>query len=108
MIQQPRVPSLGLLPASDVLIRAKEMIINKDTLVELLAKHTGNSLWMLANVMRRPLPSKNQQFTYAEALNVIGNCQDVKGERGLGPHTPCVFHGSVVKDVTKIMYCRFF
>ena len=39
---------------------------------------------------------------------VIGNCQDVKGERGLGPHTPCVFHGSVVKDVIKVVYCRFF
>ncbi|KAJ1417134.1 ClpP/crotonase-like domain superfamily [Sesbania bispinosa] len=42
MIQQPRVPSSGLMPASDVLIRAKEVIINRDTLVKLLAKHTGN------------------------------------------------------------------
>ncbi|KAL1549787.1 ATP-dependent Clp protease proteolytic subunit-related protein 3, chloroplastic [Salvia divinorum] len=43
MIQQPRVPSSGLMPASDVLIRAKEVIINRDNLVKLLAKHTGNS-----------------------------------------------------------------
>ncbi|XP_054794298.1 ATP-dependent Clp protease proteolytic subunit-related protein 3, chloroplastic-like [Prosopis cineraria] len=42
MIQQPRVPSSGLMPASDVLIRAQEVIINRDTLVKLLAKHTGN------------------------------------------------------------------
>lgn len=83
MIQQPRVPSSGLMPASDVLIRAKEVsdytvlglktlttalfqifflclffvtyfkitiliptilqvITNRDTLIELLAKHTGN------------------------------------------------------------------
>lgn len=54
MIQQPRVPSSGLLPASDVLIRAKEAIINRDTLVELLAKHTGNSVETVAKVMRGP------------------------------------------------------
>ncbi|KAL3622694.1 ATP-dependent Clp protease proteolytic subunit-related protein 3, chloroplastic [Castilleja foliolosa] len=54
MIQQPRVPSSGLMPSSDVLIRAKEVIINRDTLVKLLAKHTGNSEETVANVMRRP------------------------------------------------------
>ncbi|KAK3041951.1 hypothetical protein RJ639_002259 [Escallonia herrerae] len=54
MIQQPRVPSSGLMPASDVLIRAKEVIINRDTLVNLLAKHTGNSVDAVADVMRRP------------------------------------------------------
>ncbi|XP_022946246.1 ATP-dependent Clp protease proteolytic subunit-related protein 3, chloroplastic [Cucurbita moschata] len=54
MIQQPRVPSSGLMPASDVLIRAKEVITNRDTLVELLAKHTGNSLETVANAMKRP------------------------------------------------------
>ncbi|XP_023645314.1 ATP-dependent Clp protease proteolytic subunit-related protein 3, chloroplastic [Capsella rubella] len=54
MIQQPRVPSSGLMPASDVLIRAKEVITNRDILVELLSKHTGNSVETVANVMRRP------------------------------------------------------
>ncbi|KAL8527969.1 hypothetical protein ACS0TY_005688 [Phlomoides rotata] len=54
MIQQPRVPSSGLMPASDVLIRAKEVIINRDILVQLIAKHTGNSEETVANVMRRP------------------------------------------------------
>uniref|UniRef100_A0A803KP09 ATP-dependent Clp protease proteolytic subunit n=1 Tax=Chenopodium quinoa TaxID=63459 RepID=A0A803KP09_CHEQI len=54
MIQQPRVPSSGLMPASDVAIRAKEVIINRDTLVRLLAKHTENSEEAVANVMRRP------------------------------------------------------
>ncbi|RDY05131.1 ATP-dependent Clp protease proteolytic subunit-related protein 3, chloroplastic [Mucuna pruriens] len=54
MIQQPRIPSSGLMPASDVLIRAKEVIINRDTLVKLLAKHTGNSEVTVANVMKRP------------------------------------------------------
>lgn len=54
MIQQPRVPSSGLMPASDVLIRAKEVVINRDTLVNLLAKHTGNSIEAVADVMRRP------------------------------------------------------
>lgn len=54
MIQQPRVPSSGQMPASDVLIRAKEVITNRDTLVKLLARHTGNSVEQVAKVMRRP------------------------------------------------------
>ncbi|KAI5658739.1 hypothetical protein M9H77_27532 [Catharanthus roseus] len=54
MIQQPRAPSSGLMPASDVFIRAKEVIINRDTLVKLLAKHTGNSIETVADVMKRP------------------------------------------------------
>ncbi|XP_063941507.1 ATP-dependent Clp protease proteolytic subunit-related protein 3, chloroplastic-like isoform X1 [Daucus carota subsp. sativus] len=35
MIQQPRVPSSGLMPATDLLIRAKEVIINRDITVDL-------------------------------------------------------------------------
>ncbi|EPS65388.1 hypothetical protein M569_09389, partial [Genlisea aurea] len=50
MIQQPRVPSSGLMPASDVLIRAKEA----NNLVKLIAKHTGNAEEVVADVMRRP------------------------------------------------------
>uniref|UniRef100_A0A7I4AJ01 ATP-dependent Clp protease proteolytic subunit n=1 Tax=Physcomitrium patens TaxID=3218 RepID=A0A7I4AJ01_PHYPA len=42
MIQQPRLPSTGQMSAIDVHIRAKELINNRDTLVGLLAKHTGN------------------------------------------------------------------
>ncbi|KAK9291378.1 hypothetical protein L1049_019324 [Liquidambar formosana] len=54
MVQQPRVPSSGLMPASDVLIRAKEAITNRDTLVKLLAKHTGNEVETVYNVIKRP------------------------------------------------------
>ncbi|KAL5713017.1 ATP-dependent Clp protease proteolytic subunit-related protein 3 [Ranunculus cassubicifolius] len=54
MIQQPRVPSSGLMPASDVLIRAKEVVTNRDILVKLLSRHTGNPLEKVANVMKRP------------------------------------------------------
>ncbi|KAH7574680.1 hypothetical protein JRO89_XS03G0330200 [Xanthoceras sorbifolium] len=54
MIQQPRVPSSGLLPASDVLIRAKEAVNNRDTLIKLLAKHTEKSEETIATLMRRP------------------------------------------------------
>lgn len=54
MIQQPRVPSSGLRPASDVLIHAKEVMVNRDTLVKLLAKHTENSEETVSNVMKRP------------------------------------------------------
>ncbi|KGN60956.1 ATP-dependent Clp protease proteolytic subunit-related protein 3, chloroplastic [Cucumis sativus] len=52
MIQQPSVPSYGLMPASDVIIRAKEVLTNRDTLVKLLAKHTENSVETVANVMK--------------------------------------------------------
>ncbi|KAK1279168.1 hypothetical protein QJS04_geneDACA007289 [Acorus gramineus] len=54
MIQQPRVPSSGQMPASDVLIRAKEVINNRDTLIKLIARHTGNSVEKVSQVMRRP------------------------------------------------------
>ncbi|KAI0510367.1 hypothetical protein KFK09_010968 [Dendrobium nobile] len=54
MIQQPRVPSSGQMPASDVLIRAKEVITNRDTLVKLLSKHTGNPVEKVSKVMQRP------------------------------------------------------
>ncbi|XP_077218823.1 ATP-dependent caseinolytic (Clp) protease/crotonase family protein [Tasmannia lanceolata] len=54
MIQQPRVPSSGLMPASDVLIRANEVIKNRDTLVKLIARHTRNPIEKVKQVMRRP------------------------------------------------------
>ncbi|KAG6501115.1 ATP-dependent Clp protease proteolytic subunit-related protein 3, chloroplastic-like [Zingiber officinale] len=44
MIQQPRLPSTGLMQASDVIIRAEEALKNRDTFVKLLARHTGNSV----------------------------------------------------------------
>ncbi|XP_058738546.1 ATP-dependent Clp protease proteolytic subunit-related protein 3, chloroplastic [Vicia villosa] len=65
MIQQPRVPPIGLRPASDILIHAKEVICNRDTLVELLAKHTGNSVEKVAKVMQRSYymgPSLAKEF----------------------------------------------
>ncbi|KAA8536839.1 hypothetical protein F0562_029317 [Nyssa sinensis] len=68
MIQQPRVPSSGLMPASDALIRAKEVITNRDILVNLLAKHTGNSVETVANVMKRPF---YMDSTRAKAFGVI-------------------------------------
>ncbi|KAF6142631.1 hypothetical protein GIB67_015117 [Kingdonia uniflora] len=54
MLQQPRVPSSGLLPASDVLIRAKEVKRNKDTLIKLLAKHTEHSIEEVSNAIKLP------------------------------------------------------
>ncbi|KAM7272508.1 hypothetical protein ACFE04_027171 [Oxalis oulophora] len=65
MINQPKLPSAGMMPASDVLIRAKEAIVNRDTLVELIAKHTGNPVETVAQVMRRPFymdPTKAKEF----------------------------------------------
>ncbi|KMZ75983.1 ATP-dependent Clp protease proteolytic subunit [Zostera marina] len=65
MIQQPRVPSSGQMAASDVLIRAKEVITNREVLVDLLAKHTGNPVEVVSKVMRRPFymdAMKAQEF----------------------------------------------
>ncbi|KAF3611124.1 hypothetical protein DY000_02048407 [Brassica cretica] len=65
MIQQPRVPSSGLMPASDVLIRAKEVITSRDILVGLLSKHTGNTV---ANVMRSHITWMHQKLKSLESL----------------------------------------
>ncbi|CAI5949316.1 unnamed protein product [Closterium sp. NIES-65] len=54
MIQQPRLPSTGQMSAIDVHIRAKEVVNNRDTLVKLLARHTGNSFEKIAKTMERP------------------------------------------------------
>ncbi|OVA14855.1 ClpP [Macleaya cordata] len=68
MIQQPRLPSSGLMPASDVLIRAKEVVTNRDTLAKLLARHTGNSVETVANAMKRPFYMDSQK---AQEFGVI-------------------------------------
>ncbi|XXG88654.1 hypothetical protein AAC387_Pa12g0845 [Persea americana] len=65
MIQQPCVPSSGLMPGSDVLICANEAIKNRDTLVKLLSRCTGNSIETVAKVLRRPFymdSTKAQEF----------------------------------------------
>ncbi|KAJ7538579.1 hypothetical protein O6H91_11G055200 [Diphasiastrum complanatum] len=71
MIQQPRLPSLGQMPASDIQIRAKEVVNNRDTLVSLLAKHTGNSFKKVAKIMQRPYymePRKAVEFGVADKV----------------------------------------
>lgn len=65
MIQQPRLPSTGQMSAIDVHIRAKEVINNRDTLVSLLARHTGNTFEHVAKTMERPFymqPPKAMKF----------------------------------------------
>eukprot|EP00271_Cylindrocystis_brebissonii_P013161 TRINITY_DN32775_c0_g1_i1.p1 TRINITY_DN32775_c0_g1~~TRINITY_DN32775_c0_g1_i1.p1 ORF type:complete len:365 (-),score=73.12 TRINITY_DN32775_c0_g1_i1:513-1607(-) len=65
MIQQPRLPSTGQMSASDVQIRAREVVANRDTLVELLARHTGNSFEAVSKRMERPFymtPTKAIEF----------------------------------------------
>ncbi|CAM6088367.1 unnamed protein product [Calypogeia fissa] len=71
MIQQPRLPSTGQMSAIDVHIRAREVIHNRDTLVRLLAKHTGNSFERVAKVMERPFymnPTKAVEFGVADKI----------------------------------------
>ncbi|KAF3792864.1 ATP-dependent Clp protease proteolytic subunit-related protein 3 [Nymphaea thermarum] len=81
MIQQPRVPSSGQMPASDVLIRAKEVITNRDTLVKLIARHTGNSIETVSKVMRRPFymdPPKAKEFGVID--KILWRGQDMMAE----------------------------
>uniref|UniRef100_A0A0E0D0C7 ATP-dependent Clp protease proteolytic subunit n=1 Tax=Oryza meridionalis TaxID=40149 RepID=A0A0E0D0C7_9ORYZ len=54
MPKQPRIPSYGMMQASDVVIRAKEVVHNRNTLVRLLARHTGNPPEKIDKVMRGP------------------------------------------------------
>lgn len=65
MIQQPRLPGTGQMSAIDVHIRAKEVVHNRNTLVKLIARHTGNSFDKVSKVMERPFymnPQKAQEF----------------------------------------------
>eukprot|EP00850_Spirogloea_muscicola_P009369 SM000052S17761 [mRNA] locus=s52:574606:576949:- [translate_table: standard] len=71
MIQQPRLPSTGQMSAIDVHIRAKEVINNRDCLVKLLARHTGNSVEKVSKVMERPYymnPQKAIAFGVADKV----------------------------------------
>lgn len=71
MIQQPRLPSTGLMSAIDVHIRAKEVVANRDTLVGLLARHTGNSFEKVAKTMERPFymnPQRAIEFGVADKV----------------------------------------
>lgn len=43
-----------MMQASDVVIRAKEVVHNRNTLVKLLARHTGNPPEKIDKVMRGP------------------------------------------------------
>eukprot|EP01018_Ginkgo_biloba_P035579 Gb_12676 [translate_table: standard] len=81
MIQQPRLPSTGQMAAIDVHIRAKEVINNRDTLVKLLARHTGNSFETVAKAMQRPFymdPRKALEFGVAD--KILWRGQEAMGE----------------------------
>ncbi|XP_002979404.2 ATP-dependent Clp protease proteolytic subunit-related protein 3, chloroplastic [Selaginella moellendorffii] len=81
MIQQPRMPSMGQMPAIDLHLRAKEVIHNRDTLVELLAEHTGNPVEKVAKVMRRPYymsPKKAMDFGVVD--KILWRGQEAMGE----------------------------
>ncbi|KAM7478243.1 hypothetical protein LguiA_026456 [Lonicera macranthoides] len=54
MLAQPKLPSTGLMQATDVVIRAREAIIQRDNLVNLIAGHTGNSVEEVFKLMSRP------------------------------------------------------
>jgi ATP-dependent Clp endopeptidase proteolytic subunit ClpP len=71
LLQQPRLPATGQMPAIDVHIRAKELIHNRDTFVKLLAKHTGNPFETVAKAMERPFymfPRQAVEFGVADKI----------------------------------------
>jgi ATP-dependent Clp endopeptidase proteolytic subunit ClpP len=54
VLQQPRMPPSGMIPASEVLLRSREALVNRDTLIKLVARHTGHTEAHIAKVMSRP------------------------------------------------------
>lgn len=52
-IQEPHVEASGLMSASDLRIRTRETMVNRQTLIELLAIHTGNSEETIDKTMRK-------------------------------------------------------
>ncbi|KAJ4817247.1 ATP-dependent Clp protease proteolytic subunit [Rhynchospora pubera] len=54
LIQQPRMPSYGEMPTSDLVIRTREALIQRNKLAELIGKHTGNSFEKVEKLMRAP------------------------------------------------------
>eukprot|EP00897_Mesotaenium_endlicherianum_P009582 jgi/Mesen1/8652/ME000502S08013 len=77
MIQQPRLPGTGQLSALDVSLRAKEMAHNRDTLVKLLARHTGKSKEVVAKKMERPFyMNPRQAMTFGVVDKILWRGQE--------------------------------
>ncbi|KAF3322799.1 hypothetical protein FCM35_KLT12788 [Carex littledalei] len=53
-LQQPRMSAYGEMPTSDLVRRTREALIQRNKLIELLAKHTGNSFEKVEKLMRQP------------------------------------------------------
>ncbi|XAR52633.1 Endopeptidase Clp [Bertholletia excelsa] len=77
IIQQPHVPLSKLRSAGDVLFHAKQAMINRCTIVELLAKHTGNSVETVSNMMKR---ASFMDFTRAKEFGVIDKANNIMAE----------------------------
>jgi len=72
MIQQPRAPGGGLMPAIDVYIRARETLKNRDTLINLLAMHTRQNPAKVAKDMERPLYMRPEEaIAYGLADHIL-------------------------------------
>eukprot|EP00245_Coleochaete_scutata_P004900 TRINITY_DN1797_c1_g1_i1.p1 TRINITY_DN1797_c1_g1~~TRINITY_DN1797_c1_g1_i1.p1 ORF type:complete len:355 (-),score=63.72 TRINITY_DN1797_c1_g1_i1:278-1342(-) len=81
MIQQPRLPSTGLMQAIDVQIRAREVLNNRDTLVKLLARHTGNEFAKVNKAMERPFYMTAQKaIEFGVADKILWRGQEAMAE----------------------------
>ncbi|KAJ1699388.1 hypothetical protein LUZ63_007900 [Rhynchospora breviuscula] len=54
LIQQPRMPSYGEMSTSDLVIRTREALIQRNKFAELIGEHTGNSFEKVEKLMRGP------------------------------------------------------
>lgn len=52
MLQQPRVPPTGQRQAIEIQIKWREVLAQKQTMLNILSKHTGHSIEKLDKVSR--------------------------------------------------------
>ncbi|GAQ87296.1 ClpP protease complex subunit Peptidase S14 [Klebsormidium nitens] len=81
MIQQPRAPGGGLMPAIDVYIRARETVKNRDTLVRLLSYHTRQNASKVSKDMERPLYMRPEEaIAYGLADHILDRDVPIAGD----------------------------
>ncbi|XP_078160827.1 ATP-dependent caseinolytic (Clp) protease/crotonase family protein [Carex rostrata] len=76
-LQQPRMPAYGEMPAADLVRRTREALIQRNKLIELLAKHTGNSFEKVEKVMRQ---TYSMYFEEAKEFGLVDKCL-VRGDK---------------------------
>ncbi|KAJ3683725.1 hypothetical protein LUZ60_013952 [Juncus effusus] len=77
-IQEPRMPAFGEMQASDLVVRAREALIQKNKFMELLGKHTGNSVEKITKMMKTRFC---MNFSKAKEFGVVDKIYDHEKDR---------------------------